>query len=130
MRLNRASAVLLATMEVLPTGGTQPAEAAPTIREFTVVAERFKFTPERIEVSQGDTVKITVRSADGTHGFEIKQFKVKQSVPKGGEPVTIEFVASQAGSFEIKCSQFCGTGHSRMKAVLVVKPGSGEGGTR
>jgi cytochrome c oxidase subunit 2 len=92
------------------------------IREWDVVAERWEFTPNRIEANQGDHLKVTVRSADGTHGFEIKALHVHAKVPRAGEPVTVEFVASRAGTFEIACSEYCGTGHHRMKAVLVVNP--------
>jgi cytochrome c oxidase subunit II len=106
-------------------GGAPP---RPEVKEFTVVAERYKFTPARIEVNQGDTVRITVRSADGTHGFAIKKLKVEKSVPKGGQPVTVEFVADKAGSYPITCSEYCGKGHSQMKGVLEVVAGAG--GTR
>ncbi len=95
------------------------------VKEFTIVAERYKFTPERIEVNQGDTVRITVKSADGTHGFAIKKLHVETTVPKGGQPATVEFVADKAGSYEISCSEYCGRGHSHMKAVLEVAPAGG-----
>jgi cytochrome c oxidase subunit II len=130
MKLIRATVAGLALVVVSLASGAPPAAAAPTTREFTLVAERYKFTPSRIEVNQGDTVKITARSADGTHGFGIKQLKIDEKIPKGGEPVTIQFVATEAGSFEIKCTQFCGMGHSGMKAVLVVNPSPSGGGTR
>ena len=96
-----------------------PATAsAPRVVE--VVAKRFGFEPERIEVTQGDAVRLVVRSADGVHGVAIKKFKVEKKVPRGGDPVTIDFVASEAGSFPILCSEFCGNGHDAMKGTLVV----------
>lgn len=96
-----------------------PATAsAPKVIE--VVAKRFTFEPERIEVTQGDTVRLVVRSADGVHGVAIKKFKVEKKIPRGGEPVTIEFVASEAGTFPILCSEYCGKGHDEMKGTLVV----------
>lgn len=91
-------------------------------KEFELTAKRFAFEPARIEVTQGDAVKITVKSADSTHGFEIKKLKLNKGVPKGGGPVVIEFVATQAGEFEIACSEYCGKGHKQMKGLLVVTP--------
>ena len=91
-------------------------------KEFEVTAKRFAFEPARIEVTQGDAVKITVKSADSVHGFEIKKLKVKKEVPKGGKPVVLEFVATQAGEFEIACSEYCGKDHKQMKGLLVVTP--------
>lgn len=107
-----------------------PRAQEPAVKEFEVVAERFKFTPDRLVVAQGDKVRIVVKSADGTHGFEIKKLKVGTKVPKGGQPASLDFVASQPGTFTITCSEYCGRGHSHMRAVLEVLPGSGQGGTR
>lgn len=93
-----------------------------SVKEFHLTARRFAFEPARLEVTEGDTVRIVVRSADITHGFEIKPFKIKREVPTGGAELTIEFVASQAGSFEIRCTEYCGKGHKGMTATLVVGP--------
>ena len=89
-------------------------------REFDVTASRFHFAPESLEVSEGDHIALTLRSADGTHGFAIPEFKVKATIPKGGSPVTVEFVAAKAGTYKFECSEYCGTGHRQMKGRLVV----------
>jgi cytochrome c oxidase subunit 2 len=101
------------------------APAAPRVVTFDVVAKRFAFTPERLEVTRGDHVKMTIRSADGTHGLAIKKLKLDVRVPRGGEPVVLEFDADQAGQFPITCSEYCGKGHLDMRALLVVsEPGA------
>ena len=89
-------------------------------REIPVVAKRFTFEPERVEVTEGERVKLLVTSADGVHGLEVKKFNVNQKIPRGGEPVVIEFVASAAGEFPIVCSEYCGKDHESMKGMLVV----------
>jgi cytochrome c oxidase subunit 2 len=124
-----AAALLLGSLAAGASRATAHAAPQPPVKEFTLVAERFKFTPDRLDVNQGDTVRITLKSADGTHGFAIKKLKVEKTVPKGGEPVTVEFVAGQSGTFTISCSEYCGKGHSRMKAVLDVAA-TGQGGNR
>ena len=98
--------------------------AAPEPKVFEVVARRFAFEPATIEVVEGDTVRLLVRSADGPHGVEIKAFKVKKAVPRakpGDDPVTIEFVAAAAGEYPILCSEYCGNGHKDMTGALVVR---------
>jgi cytochrome c oxidase subunit 2 len=103
--------------------GLQQESATPDPKVFEVVARRFVFEPATIEVTEGDLVRLIVRSADGPHGVEIKQFKVKKAVPRakpGDSPVTIEFVASTAGTFPILCSEYCGKGHEDMTGSLVV----------
>jgi cytochrome c oxidase subunit II len=89
-------------------------------RTIEVMAKRFAFEPARIEVTEGERVTLVVKSGDGVHGIEIKKFKVNKRVPRGGDPITIEFVASAAGEFPILCSEYCGDGHEDMKGMLVV----------
>jgi cytochrome c oxidase subunit 2 len=104
--------------------------AAAEPKTFEVVAKRFAFEPATIEVTEGDRVRLVVRSADGPHGVEIKQFKVKKAVPRakpGDSPVIIEFVASTPGSFPILCSEYCGEGHEDMTGTLVVQAKPKEG---
>ncbi|HEX6974909.1 MAG TPA: cupredoxin domain-containing protein [Vicinamibacterales bacterium] len=93
---------------------------AEEVRVIDVVASRFKFEPATIVVAEGDTLRLRLRSADRTHGIEIKGLHVKQSIPSGGDVVTVEFVAERRGTFEITCSEYCGTGHSAMKGTLLV----------
>jgi cytochrome c oxidase subunit II len=90
------------------------------VRTIDVTASRFKFEPATISVAQGDSVRLRLHSVDRSHAFAIKAFRVKTVIPKGGETVTVEFVADQAGTFAFTCSEYCGTGHSEMKGKLVV----------
>ena len=84
------------------------------------MAKRFSFEPSRIEVTEGERIKLVVTSGDGVHGVEIKKFKINKKIPRGGDPITIEFVAAAAGEFPILCSEYCGDGHEDMKGMLVV----------
>jgi cytochrome c oxidase subunit 2 len=83
------------------------------VKTIDVIASRFQFEPAIITVVQGD-------SADRTHAFAIKAFRVKALIPSAGEAVTVEFVADRVGSFDFTCAEYCGTGHTRMKGKLVV----------
>ena len=89
-----------------------------------VTAKRFAFAPDRIEVVEGDSVTLAVKSADGTHGIEIKKLKVKKEVPRGGVAVLLSFTAPAPGEYQVSCSEYCGRGHEDMRATLVVKPRS------
>jgi cytochrome c oxidase subunit II len=107
------------------TAEARPAQPEPTgqrLKSFEVKASRFKFEPAVLEVTEGDTVLLTLRSADTIHGLTIKALGVKIVIPKTGEPVQVRFVAPRAGTFEITCSEYCGSGHRRMKGQLVVAP--------
>ena len=100
-----------------------PQTAEP--RTIEVLARRYAFEPAMIDAVQGERLRILVKSGDGLHGFEIKKFKVSKEIPRGGEPVTIEFTADEPGVFPILCSVFCGDGHDDMKGALVVSAGNG-----
>jgi cytochrome c oxidase subunit 2 len=108
----------LAVVGLLTAGAVSP--AAGTVQRFEVTASRYKFEPARIEVRQGDIVELVLRSADTDHGVAIKAYGVKVAIPKGGETVGVSFVAGRAGSFPIECSEYCGSGHKRMRGELVV----------
>jgi heme/copper-type cytochrome/quinol oxidase subunit 2 len=54
------------------------------------------------------------------HGLSIKKLKVNKMIPRGGQPVTIDFVAAAPGTYEILCSEECGEGHESMAGTLVV----------
>jgi heme/copper-type cytochrome/quinol oxidase subunit 2 len=99
-------------------GGGEVAE----VKTIDVIASRFQFEPATISVAQGDSVRLRLHSADRTHAFAIKAFRVKALIPKVGEAVTVEFVADQAGTFDFTCAEYCGTGHGGMKGRLVVLP--------
>ena len=103
-----------------PAAASAPPPSIQDERTIEIVATRFAFEPSRIEVTEGERVKLLVKSGDGVHGVEIQKFKVNKKVPRGGDPITIEFVASAAGEFPILCSEYCGDGHEDMKGMLVV----------
>jgi cytochrome c oxidase subunit 2 len=93
--------------------------AQQAVHEVAVNAKKFEFEPSTIQVTAGEPVRLVIRSADGVHGFAIRGLNIDVQAPKGGEPVTVEFTAPPAGRYEVACSEFCGTGHARMKAALV-----------
>jgi cytochrome c oxidase subunit 2 len=113
-----SAALFLATLG-LTLVSSHPIHAA-NIKEIDVIASQFKFEPAVISVAEGDRVRLRLRSTDRTHGIGIKAFRVKARVPKGGDAVIVEFVADRAGTFDISCSAYCGTGHRSMTGTLIV----------
>lgn len=99
----------------------QDPATASAPRVITVIAKRFTFQPSKIEVKEGERIRLVVSSADGVHGLQIKKFKVNKLVPRGGQIINIDFVASAPGTYEILCSEECGDGHESMTGTLVVE---------
>ena len=88
------------------------------LHEVQVVARRFAFVPQVINVTAGEPVRLVIRSDDGIHGFAIRELHIDVQIPRGRE-AAVEFTAPPAGRYEVACSEFCGNGHAQMKAVLV-----------
>lgn len=92
---------------------------AKDVKEFTVTAKKFDFSPASINVKEGDTVKLTINSLDVPHGFAIDELGIKKDLPVGS--TTVEFTATKKGTFRFYCSLFCGSGHREMEGKLVVE---------
>jgi len=112
------------TPESTPTPNPAPTPApapSPTVKSFTVEAYNYGFSLSEIEVNEGDTVRITLRSSDSTHDWVIDEFDVATRFTPPGETDVIEFVATQAGEFIFYCS----IGNHRaegMRGTLIVNP--------
>ena len=96
-----------------------PMHADQQVHEVQVVARRFAFVPQVIDVIAGEPERLVIRSDDGAHGFAIRELHIDVRIPRGAEVVTVEFTAPPPGRYEVACSEFCGTGHAQMKAALV-----------
>jgi cytochrome c oxidase subunit 2 len=100
----------------------QGAAGAQSTRTIDVTLTRYAFSPERVEVHLGERVQLHVVSGDRMHGFEVKALGLAARIPAGGQTVTVDLMPNAIGTFAITCSEYCGAGHSRMKAWLVVTP--------
>lgn len=94
-------------------------EQAPNRREFTIVARDYQFTPNRIEVSQDDLVRIHLQSDEVPHSFAIDAYRIAKRVA-GGQSITFEFRADQPGTFTFYCSLTSDERCQNMKGTLVV----------
>jgi len=113
-------AVLGGSALVWAAGRALAQEQAPTRRDFTVTARKYAFSPGRIQVRQGDIVRITLQAEDIAHSFTIDEYRIaKRAAP--GQPVTFEFRADQPGTFRIYCNIKQDDGCSRMEGELVVE---------
>ncbi|KKR78945.1 MAG: Heme/copper-type cytochrome/quinol oxidase, subunit 2 [Candidatus Nomurabacteria bacterium GW2011_GWA2_40_9] len=90
-----------------------------TVREFTVNAKNFSFSPSTMTVKKGDKVKITFINSQGFHDFKIDAYGVAAKQAQSPNTEVLEFIADKTGSFEYYCS--VGTHRSMgMKGTLVV----------
>jgi nitrous-oxide reductase len=96
-------------------------DQAPTIRPFSIRAHRYAFEPARLEVNQGDLVRVELRSDDIAHSLTIDSYRIAKRAG-ANQPVTFEFRADRAGTFPYYCNLQVEDGCRQMRGVLVVKP--------
>ena len=120
MHRTAAAVLVVGALGAAVTGARPAREDNPQPRRLEVVASRYEFAPPVIEARQGETLELELRSADTGHGFAIKPYGVKVAIPKGGAVVRVLLVADKPGRFPIECSEYCGSGHKRMRGELVV----------
>lgn len=75
-----------------------------------------------LRVPVGRPVKLLMTSRDVIHSFFIPAFRIKKDVLPGRYS-ELWFTATTPGSYEVFCAEYCGTGHSMMRAeVVAMKP--------
>ena len=78
-------------------------------------------TSPRLYVPVGQPVRVSLVSTDVIHGFFLPAFRVKRDVVPGMTNYAW-FVADKPGSFDLFCSQYCGTNHSAMITTVEALP--------
>jgi nitrous-oxide reductase len=90
-----------------------------------MIAIRSHFTPEKIEVNEGDHVTIYVtnieQTVDESHGLGIDGYDINIQIDPG-ETKTVAFTADKPGVFPFYCTNFCSALHQEMQGYLLVKP--------
>lgn len=96
--------------------------------EITVVGKQWMWKvqhPEgvreinELHVPLGINVRLTMGSEDVVHDFAIPAFRTKMDVVPG-KFTTMWFKATQLGTYQIFCDQYCGTKHSGMIGQVTV----------
>lgn len=109
------------------------AKAAPTqsdapqagVQKFMVVAVQIGTTkfwlPSTIIVHQGEKVVLTLKNdipgAEDRHGFSLPAYNITEVI-KRGDPKTVSFVASRAGTFPYLCQLHA----AHVGGQLIVEP--------
>ena len=114
-----ASFVAAATAAPAPSGTYAPQDSVR--HSIDVVARRYAFSPDRIEVQENDLVKVTFSTEDIPHSFTVDEYRIaKRAAP--GSPVVFEFRADRTGTFRFYCNLTADAGCRRMQGDLVVRP--------
>jgi cytochrome c oxidase subunit II len=78
-----------------------------------------KKTINELYVQQNRPVRLVMQSEDVIHDLFVPAFRMKQDVLPG-RYVQEWFTPDKIGTYDIFCAEYCGTGHSAMRAKVVV----------
>jgi nitrous-oxide reductase len=96
-----------------------------SVVEVKMYAIRSYFSPNMIEVNQGDSVIIHITNGeqerDMLHGFGLALYNINL-VMDPGEVKTVAFRAGKPGVYPFYCTNFCSAMHQEMAGYLLVKP--------
>jgi plastocyanin len=109
------------TVTEYPITADPPSDTVATARLIEVTAQRFEFMPSVIPVRMGDTVTLSLRSADVPHGFNCPALGLRATITPG-KKATVRFIATTSGTFPFFCDIFCGEGHEDMTGNIVIAP--------
>jgi len=88
-----------------PGNATAAKAVAPgQVKRFHVTAQEGNIAPNTLRVKKGDTVRITFVSRDKSYAIRFDDFNIKDKVTPEKAAV-VEFVASEAGTFDFRCGK-------------------------
>ena len=108
---------ILCTLVVFSAASHVHADDVPVIE---ITAKRFAFSPDKIVLKRGQTVKLRLHSEDVTHGFFLRPLKLDEEIV-AGQTTEVTVTPQEAGTFITICDHFCGANHGNMNMTIIVE---------
>ena len=67
------------------------------------------------------SIHLFLMAQDVIHSFYVRELRVQQDMVPGMR-IPVHFTPTEAGNYEVVCTQLCGLGHYRMRAFVRVVP--------
>jgi plastocyanin len=115
-----ALCILIATATTVLCGSRVAPQQTPH-HEFVIHARRYAFEPARLEVHQGDLVRITLRTDDIPHSFVVDALRISKKATQE-RSVTFELFVDSPGVYRYYCDLRLDEGCRNMTGQLVVLP--------
>lgn len=91
----------------------------PAGSDVYILARNYDWGNFTLELEKGKTYNLKLASKDLKHAIVVRELKLQNRI-KVGEIKTIEFIPQKAGTFDVICGEFCGSGHASMVGKLIV----------
>lgn len=93
--------------------------------EVRMVAARYGFYPQKLDIPVNTPVKFRVASADVLHGIHVPYTNLNVMVVPGFVS-EVNTVLTNEGELPMFCNEYCGLGHDHMWSKINVVPKIGE----
>jgi len=93
---------------------TQPKE-----KVVKILARRFTYSPNHLDLKLGEPVVLEFKTADVLMGFNAPDFQVRADIVPG-KVVRVPLTPDKVGTFTFLCDIFCGSGHETMSGTITV----------
>ena len=90
----------------------------------TMVAARYGFYPQRIEVPANTPVTFRIASFDVLHGLHVP-FTNLSTMVVPGYVSEVHTMFPRTGEYPMFCNEYCGLGHDHMWSRVIVVPAQG-----
>jgi cytochrome c oxidase subunit 2 len=111
--------IVICLTALLCLGGAEPVRA-DNVPIIEITAKRFAFSPDKITLKKGETVKLRIHSEDVTHGFFLRALRLDEEIP-AGQSIDVTVTPEVSGTFTTICDHFCGANHGNMNMTIVVE---------
>ena len=126
-----ALGVVLLVLVVFPAGifGYQAWRTASAgVKTVDIVAhapEQGGFSPDRLSLRVGETVRLRISSPDVVHGLTIPGLGVNVDEIYPGKVVEVDVTPDKPGRYAFACTRWCSVDHWRMRGVIEVTGAAG-----
>ena len=110
---------LLAAGIAATAGAVFGAEVFAQEKVIRVLARKFEFVPNDIELKKGEPVVLEFTSADVLMGFSLPDLKLRTDIVPG-QIARLRLTPERTGTFEFVCDNFCGEFHEDMSGKIRV----------
>jgi len=99
--------------------GELPVVHPPADSDIYLLAQNYDWGKFTLELEKGVTYRLHLATLDMRHAIVVRELKLMNRI-KVGEFKTIEFAPIKAGTFDVLCGEFCGSGHASMVGKIIV----------
>lgn len=89
---------------------------------ITIKAVQWAYELKTIYLTQGVPAHVRLISEDVVHGFAIEGLGVEVDDLLPGHAVDITVTPTQAGTYDVLCTRYCGVHHGLMFRQVIVRP--------